>query len=129
MPGMGDMIPDGEEPEDAIRRIQGMIDSMTKDERRNPDVIDISRRRRIATGSGVAPQEVKQFLQQFDQVRTIMRDLARMSIWERIKMITGMGKAGAFQPGAKLFTKKGDTGHRKTPKERAKERKNKRKKR
>ena len=52
-----------------------------------------------------------------------------MSIWERIKMVTGMGKMGAFQPGAKLFNKKGDTGHRKSPKERAKERKNKRKKR
>jgi signal recognition particle subunit SRP54 len=129
MPGMGDMIPEGEEPEDAMRRIQGMIDSMTREERRNPDLIDIGRRRRIATGSGVAPQEVKQFLVQFEQVRVLMRQLANMSIWERIKMVTGMGKMGAFQPGAKLFTKKGDTGHRKTPKERAKERKQKRKKR
>ena len=49
MPGMSDMIPEGEDPEDgAVKRIQGMIDSMTKEERRNPDVIDLSRRRRIA---------------------------------------------------------------------------------
>ena len=63
MPGMGDMIPEGEDPEDAFSRIQGMIDSMTKEERRNPDVIDISRRRRIAAGSGIEPHEIKQFLE------------------------------------------------------------------
>ena len=102
---------------------------MTKSERRNPDVIDINRRRRIAAGSGTEPHEIKQFIAQFEQVRKLMRDMARMSIWERIKMMTGMSKMGAFQPGAKLFSKKGDTGHRKSPKERAKERKNKRKRR
>ena len=52
-----------------------------------------------------------------------MRAMSKMSVWERIKMVSGMGKMGAFQHGAKLKTK-GDTGHRKTPKERAKERKN-----
>jgi signal recognition particle subunit SRP54 len=129
MPGMGDMIPEGEDPEDAFRRIQGMIDSMTKAERANPDVIDIGRRRRIAAGSGVEPHEIKQFLGQFDQVRDLMRKMAKMSIWERIKMVTGLGKAGAFQPGAKMIKTKGDTGHRKSPKERARERKQKRKRR
>ena len=127
MPGMGDMIPEGEDPEDAFRRIQGMIDSMTKEERADPDVIDINRRRRIAAGSGVEPHDIKQFLGQFDQVRDLMRKMAKMSIWERIKMVTGMGKAGAFQPGAKMMKTKGDTGHRKSPKERAKERKKKKK--
>jgi signal recognition particle subunit SRP54 len=129
MPGMSEMIPDGEEPETAFKRIQGMIDSMTKEERRNPEIIDINRRRRIAAGSGTEPHEIKQFLSQFEMVRTIMRKMATMSIWERIKMVTGMSQMGAFQPGAKLFAKKGDTGHRKSPKERAKERKNKRKRR
>jgi signal recognition particle subunit SRP54 len=129
MPGMSEMIPEGEDPETALKRIQGMIDSMTKEERRNPDVIDINRRRRIAAGSGTEPHEIKQFLTQFETVRDLMRKMAQMSIWERIKMVTGLGKMGAFQPGAKLFTKKGDTGHRKSPKERARERKNKRKKR
>jgi signal recognition particle subunit SRP54 len=128
MPGMGDLIPEGEDPEEAFGRIQGMIDSMTNEERRNPDLVDINRRRRIATGSGTEPHEVKQFLGQFEQLRTLMRQMARMSIWERIKTMTGLGKAGLFQPGARLKTK-GDTGHRKSPKERAKERKNKKKKR
>jgi len=128
MPGMSDMIPEGEDPEVAVKRIQGMIDSMTKEERHNPDIIDIPRRRRIAAGSGTEPHEIKQFLNQFDQVRTLMRQMASMSIWQRIKMVTGLGKAGMFQPGAMLPKQKIGTGHRKTPKERAEERKRKRRK-
>ncbi len=126
MPGMSEMIPAGEDPEVAFRRIKGMIDSMTREERVNPDILDQNRRRRVAEGSGMQPQDVKQFLNHFEQVRNLMRSMSRMSTWERIKMVTGMSKMGAFQPGAKLKTK-GDTGHRKTPKERAKERKNKKK--
>jgi len=57
-------------------------------------------------------------------MRNLMRAMAKMSIWDRLKMVTGMSKMGAFLPGAKIKTK-GDTGHRKTPKERAKERKKK----
>ncbi|HXG13227.1 MAG TPA: signal recognition particle protein [Gemmataceae bacterium] len=129
MPGMSDMIPEGEDPEDVLRRIQGMIDSMTKEERRNPDIIDISRRRRIAAGSGVEPHEIKHFLAQFEQLRTLMRQMAKMSIWERIKMVTGLGRAGLFQPGVMLPKQKIGTGHRKTAKERAEERKKKRKRR
>jgi len=129
MPGMEGLIPDGEDPELALKRIQGMIDSMTKSEKRDPDIIDIGRRRRIAAGSGTQPHEVKQFLQQFDQVRTLMKQMSQMSMWQRIKMVTGMGQMGAFQPGAGLKLKKGDTGHRKSAKERAEERKKKKKKR
>jgi signal recognition particle subunit SRP54 len=127
MPGMGDMIPEGEDPEVALKRIRGMIDSMTREERRNPDVIDLSRRRRIARGSGVEPHEIKQFLGQFDQVRTLMRQMAKMSIWDRMKMVTGLGKMGAFMPGAQIMKTKVGTGHRKSAKERAEERKKKRK--
>lgn len=128
MPGMGDLIPEGEDPDVAIKRIQGMVDAMTKKERADPDIIDLSRRRRIATGSGTQPHEVKQFLFQFDQARTLMRQMANMSIWDRMKMVTGMGKAGMFNPGSMLPKTKIGTGHRKTPKERAEERKKKKKK-
>jgi signal recognition particle subunit SRP54 len=127
MPGMGDMIPDDEDPDVAVKRIQGMIDSMTKSEKLNPDVIDLSRRRRIAAGSGTEPHEIKQFLNQFGQMRTIMRQIANMSMFDRIKMLTGMGKSGMFQPGASMPKTKMHTGHRKSPKERADERKKKRK--
>ncbi|MBV9125122.1 MAG: signal recognition particle protein [Planctomycetes bacterium] len=127
MPGMSDMIPEGEDPEKALTRIQGMIDSMTKEERRNPDLIDLGRRRRIAEGSGTEPHEVKQFLNQFSQIRVLMRQMAKMSVWDRVKMVTGLGKMGAFQPGAKMLRTKVGTGHRKSAKERAEERKKKRK--
>ncbi len=127
MPGMDGVIPDGEDPEQSIRRIQGIIDSMTTEERRNPDVIDIGRRRRIAAGSGTEPHEIKQFLNHFDQMRTLMRQLAKKSIWERMRMLTSLGKAGAFDPGSQLLKSKVGTGHRKTAKERAEDRKKKRK--
>jgi signal recognition particle subunit SRP54 len=128
LPGFSEMIPEGEDPEEALGRIQGMIDSMTKEERRNPDVIDGNRRRRIARGSGTEPSDVKQLLVQFDQVKTVMRQMAQMSFLDRIKMITGLGKAGAFMPGSKMLDRKIGTGHRKSPKERAAERKKKKKK-
>ena len=130
MPGMDGLIPEGEDPEASVRRIQGIVDAMTKEERRNPDIIDISRRRRIAAGSGTEPHEIKQFLATFDQMRTLMRDMMKMSMWERLKMMTGLNKMGAFGPGgAKMLKTKGNTGHRKTAKERAEERKKKKKKR
>jgi signal recognition particle subunit SRP54 len=130
MPGMDGLIPEGEDPEASVRRIQGIVDAMTKQERRNPDIIDISRRRRIAAGSGTEPHEIKQFLATFDHMRTIMRDMAKMSMWERLKMLTGLNKMGAFAPGgAKMLKGKGNTGHRKSAKERAEERKKKKKKR
>ena len=129
MPGMADMIPEGEDPEEALKRVQGMIDSMTKKEKADPDLIDTPRRRRIAKGAGVEPHEVNQFLKQFDQVRFLMKQMSQMSLWQRLKMVTGMGKAGAFLPGGMDQLKtKGDTGHRKTAKERADERKKKNKK-
>src|SRR6476646_6811464 len=97
MPGMSEMIPEGEDPEVALKRVQGMIDSMTKKERKDPDIIDAGRRRRIAKGAGVEPHEVNQFLKQFDQVRLLMKQMSQMSTWQRLKMVTGLGKMGAFQ--------------------------------
>jgi len=127
MPGMDELIPEGEDPDESMGRLQGMLDSMTREEKRNPDLIDISRRRRIAAGSGTEPHEVKQLLTQYESARTLMRQMAKMSMFERIKMMTGLGKMGAFQPGAKLMKNKIGTGHRKSAKERAEDRKRKRK--
>src|SRR5205814_6856245 len=121
MPGMGELIPEDEDPEKSLSRIQGMIDSMTKAERANPDLIDLNRRRRIAAGSGTEPHEVKQLLGQFDQVRVIMRQIANMSILDRIKMMTGMGKAGMMNPGGMQPKQQIGNGPRKSHKERARE--------
>ena len=58
-----------------------------------------------------------------------MKQMSQMSLWQRLKMVTGLGKMGAFQPGGMTqFKTKGDTGHRKSAKERAEERKKKNKK-
>jgi signal recognition particle GTPase len=84
MPGLGDVTLEGEDLGEGMRRIQGMIDAMTKAERENPDIMDTSRRCRIAAGSGTEPHDIKEFLSQFDQVRTLMRQMAKMNIWERI---------------------------------------------
>jgi signal recognition particle subunit SRP54 len=124
--GLADLIPEGEDPEDSMRRIQGIIDSMTKEERRNPDIIDIGRRRRIAAGSGTEPHEIKHLINQFEQTRTLMRQLAKKSIWERLRMVTSLGKMGAFDPGSQMLMNKVGTGHRKSAKERAEDRKRKR---
>jgi signal recognition particle subunit SRP54 len=127
LPGMSEMMTEDQNPEEALSRMQGMIDSMTKKERRDPDIIDQSRRKRIAAGSGVQPQEVTQFLKQFSQMREIMRKMLNMSMWQRIRMMTSLSKMGALSPGGPQIKTKGDTGHRKSPRERAEERKKKKK--
>jgi|SRR5579884_3291970 len=91
MPGFGEMIPEGEDPDTAVERIERMIDAMTEEERREPDIIDSNRLHRIALESGTEPHEIQQFLAQFAQVRSLMRQMAQMSIWQRIKMVTGFG--------------------------------------
>jgi signal recognition particle subunit SRP54 len=81
MPGIGDRITGGEDTERSLRRIQGIIDAMTRKERDSPDILDHPRCRRIAAGAGVLVQEVERFLGQFRRVRVLMRQMAQMSIW------------------------------------------------
>ena len=115
----------------AIKRIKGMIvlDEAKKEQSRPRHHRPQSPPPDRGGGSGTEPHEVKQFLFQFDQARTLMRQMASMSIFDRLKMVTGMGKAGMFNPGSMMPKQKIGTGHRKTPKERAEERKKKKKKR
>ena len=62
--------------DDFFRHFEAIVLSMTPEERRKPDLINGSRRRRIARGSGTTPQEVNQLLNQFKQAKGIMKDLA-----------------------------------------------------
>jgi len=57
--------------------MKAIIQSMTLKERQNPEIIDGSRRRRIARGSGVSPQEVNQLLNQFRQMQKLVRQMGR----------------------------------------------------
>ena len=71
IPGMSE-LPMDEIDDKAFNRIEGIINSMTPKERRDPEIISNSRRQRIAKGSGVQLQEINQLLKQFNQMRTLM---------------------------------------------------------
>ncbi|SHN43189.1 signal recognition particle protein [Chitinophaga sp. CF418] len=73
IPGVGKAIKDIDISDDAFKGIEAMIGSMTPYERNNPDIIDGSRRKRIAKGSGKDIQDVNQFMKQFDQMRQMMK--------------------------------------------------------
>ncbi len=73
IPGVGKAVKDLDISDDAFKGIEAMINSMTPGERANPDLIDGSRRRRIAKGAGKEIQDVNQFMKQFEQMRQMMK--------------------------------------------------------
>ncbi|MBR2860696.1 MAG: signal recognition particle protein [Clostridia bacterium] len=80
MPGVDtSKLSEAEIDEKRIDRIEAIILSMTKKERRNPDVLNASRRRRIAAGSGTSVQEVNQLIRQFEQTKTMMKRFGALS--------------------------------------------------
>ncbi|MBD5186216.1 MAG: signal recognition particle protein [Bacteroides sp.] len=78
IPGMGKAIKDVDIDNDAFKSIEAIIYSMTKQERENPEIINASRRQRIAKGSGTTLQEVNRLLKQFEQTRKMMKTVATM---------------------------------------------------
>lgn len=97
IPGVNKLLPSGLDlPEDELKRTEAIILSMTKEERRNPKIINGSRRRRIAEGSGTSVQEVNALLKDFEKMRKMMKDMVKM----------GKGKVpkgfGPFMPGGMM---------------------------
>ncbi|AAQ61495.1 signal recognition particle protein [Chromobacterium violaceum] len=91
MPGqLGEMAKgvQGAEAEKAMRRVEGIINSMTPEERRKPELLKASRKRRIAAGSGVTVQEVNRLLNQFEQMQKMMKQFS--SKGGMMKMMRGM---------------------------------------
>ena len=91
IPGMGALrnkLGDMAVPEKDLNRTEAIINSMTKQERGDPKLINGSRRQRIAKGSGTTVQDVNNLLRQFEQMRDMMK-----------RMAGGMGGAGAAPPG------------------------------
>jgi signal recognition particle subunit SRP54 len=84
IPGLGSKVKDLDINEDAFRGIEAMIGSMTPAERADPDLIDNSRKKRIARGCGKDLQEVNNFLKQFDQMRQMMKNMNKMSALGRM---------------------------------------------
>jgi signal recognition particle subunit SRP54 len=80
MPGIGDALPTGgvsEDQERQLKRMGACIDSMTPKERRHPQVLNASRKRRIAKGSGTSVEEINRLLRQYGQMRKLMRRLGK----------------------------------------------------
>jgi signal recognition particle subunit SRP54 len=113
IPGMGDMSGMMDQfDEGEMERFFGMIDSMTPDERRNPRVIDQSRRRRIAAGSGVEPHDVNELVKQFDGMASLMKEMSGLGMRDRMKKINQLQQGGFLDPGSRLARQKVGTGKR-----------------
>jgi signal recognition particle subunit SRP54 len=76
LPGSGSLLRDVDVDDRDIRRVEAIIQSMTPEERRNPKIIGGSRKRRIASGSGMKPQDVNRVLKQFTEAKKMMKMLA-----------------------------------------------------
>jgi len=88
IPGMGKMVKGVDIEDDAFKHIEAIIYSMTNEEREKPNLIDGSRRKRIAKGSGRTVREVNELLKQFSEMKKVMS-----------KMSGGAGKKGRLPRG------------------------------
>ncbi|TAG53399.1 MAG: signal recognition particle protein, partial [Runella slithyformis] len=85
IPGMGKALKDMDLSNDSFKPIESMIYSMTPKERERPELIDPSRKKRIANGSGTSLQEVNNLLKQFDEMRRMMRKMNNMEKAGKLK--------------------------------------------
>jgi signal recognition particle subunit SRP54 len=76
--------------DNSVRRIEGIINSMTRKERAKPELIKASRKRRIATGAGVSVQEVNRLLNQFEQTQKMMKMVAKGGMQKMMRSMKGM---------------------------------------
>lgn len=90
IPGVGKMMKDVEINDDAFKGIEAIIGSMTPQERENPNVIDVSRKQRIARGSGTKIDEVNRLLKQFDQTRKMMQTFSGKGKMKQMQNLRNM---------------------------------------
>jgi signal recognition particle subunit SRP54 len=90
IPGMGKAMKDIEISDDAFKGVEAIINSMTPQERANPDLINPSRRTRIAKGCGKDISDVNAFMKQFEQMKQMMGMMNKMPMGGR--MMPGLGK-------------------------------------
>ncbi|MGJ3234344.1 signal recognition particle protein [Marivirga sp.] len=79
LPGMGKQIKDLDIDDDAFKPVEAIIRSMTTEERTNPELMNASRKQRIASGSGTSVQEINNLLKQFKDMRKMMKTMNKMS--------------------------------------------------
>lgn len=128
---MGSMNVDADEE---MKRVGGIIDSMTAAEKKNPKIIDQARRRRIAAGAGVEPHQVNDLIKSFLPMAEMMKNMASMSAGGKIRAAQEMMQNFQKNPMGGLNAAKKGTGKRlsakdkaKAQKQRAKEKKKKKK--
>ncbi len=92
IPGMGKALKDIDIPDDAFKQTEAIIDSMTPAERENPEIINASRRERIAKGSGTQLADVNRLIKQFDQTRKMMKTVASGNMQQRMQQMRQMSK-------------------------------------
>jgi len=99
MPGqLGQMAKglEGMQADKAVGRIEGIINSMTPTERRKPELIKASRKRRIAAGAGVTVQEVNRLLAQFEQTQKMMKQFSKGGLSKLMRGMKGMMGGGGL---------------------------------
>ncbi len=79
-----------DQAEKQVRRMEGIINSMTPQERAKPELIKAARKRRIAAGAGVQVQEVNRMLAQFDQMQSMMKKLKGGGLMKMMRGMKGM---------------------------------------
>jgi signal recognition particle subunit SRP54 len=94
IPGVSDQLGDMEVDDGELTQIEAVVMSMTTRERANPSIIDASRRRRIARGSGTDPKDVSAVVKQFTMMRDVMKPMAGMSMMQRMKFGTQLARTG-----------------------------------
>lgn len=123
IPGMGQlgkvMNESNIDADDEMRKLGGIIDSMTPQERRDPSIIDQNRRRRIAAGAGTEPHIVSGLIKNFSGVADMMRSMGSKNAREQMKMFQGLTQRMQQNPTGALQSPKIGTGKRLTPKEKA----------
>ena len=93
IPGMGKMMNGVDVGDEPFKVIEAIIGSMTKEERENPHLVNGSRRKRIAEGSGNNIQEVNKMIKQFDDMRKMMKMMGdKKQMANMMSKIPGMGK-------------------------------------
>ncbi len=102
IPGVGKAIKDVDIDDNAFKGIEAIIYSMTPKERSNPEIINMSRKQRIAKGSGTNIQEVNRLIKQFDQMRKMMKLISGNNMANMAKMAGMMGKMKGM-PGMPKF--------------------------
>ena len=92
LPGVGSKLKDVEIGENAFKKPEAIVRSMTPQERRHPDILNASRRKRIAVGAGVTVQDVNALMRQFDQMRQMVKQMMGNKKGAMRRMAAGMNR-------------------------------------